>query len=89
MVPYNVNAARVAGLELVASAPLASFLRFDASLTLQDPRDTTTTRATVNDILPFRSRLLATPRLTAGTPLESSVLRRIGGSASFTYQSSR
>jgi vitamin B12 transporter len=88
--PYNVGAARVIGAEAAIVAPIFSFLRFETSITLQDPRDTSAARTTVNDILPFRSRLIFTPRLTAGTTFdEASVLRYLGGTASFTYQSSR
>jgi len=88
--PYNVGSARVVGAEVAMSAPLLSFLRFETALTLQDPRDTSRGRTTVNDILPFRSRLIVTPRLVAGTAFdEGSILRYLGGSAAFTYQSSR
>jgi iron complex outermembrane receptor protein len=88
--PYNVGAARVLGAEIALRAPLLSFLRFDVSATLQDPRDTSAGRTTVNDILPFRSRLIVTPALTAGSSFDEAwPLRHLGAVASFTYQSSR
>ena len=48
--PYNVGSARVMGAEVALSAPLLSFLRLETALTLEDPRDTSRGRTTVNGV---------------------------------------
>ena len=66
------------------------FLEVDAAATLLDARDDSPGRSTVNDILPFRSRLVLAPRVA----LKAQGWRamRIGRSlvaASYVYQSNR
>ena len=65
--PYNVGRARISGVEALTAAEAASFVRVEVALTLLDPRDITEGRTTVNDILPFRSRLVASPALELRT----------------------
>ena len=61
--PYNLDSARVLGLELTAAARFFGVLEAGGSLTLSDPRDTSDDRTTANDILPFEARLTAAPSL--------------------------
>jgi iron complex outermembrane receptor protein len=69
--PRNVASARVAGIEGQAGMGFLRWFSIDVSGTLLDPRDTTAGRLAVNDILPFQSRLVLVPRLSAES-------RRIG-----------
>jgi vitamin B12 transporter len=61
--PYNVGRARVLGAEIQTGMVLAPALRADLSATLIDPRDTSPNRSIANHVLPYRSRLIAGPRL--------------------------
>ncbi|WP_437304583.1 TonB-dependent receptor domain-containing protein [Sorangium sp. So ce388] len=63
--PYNVQGARVLGLELTASASALDHVRAALTLTALDPRDTSPERGIVSDLLPFQSRLVAAPSLEA------------------------
>jgi iron complex outermembrane receptor protein len=65
VLPYNVGSARVLGVELLGGVGFARVVRAEVAATLLDPRDTSANRTTVNDILPYRSRLIASPRLRA------------------------
>jgi iron complex outermembrane receptor protein len=88
--PYNVGRARVMGAELLAGVALTRLVRAEFAATALDPRDTTPTRTTVNDILPFRSRLVASPRLRADWKRKRrNGLSGLGGEVSAVYQSSR
>jgi vitamin B12 transporter len=88
--PYNVGRARVLGAELLGSVGFARVLRAEASVTAIDPRDTSPDRTTVNDVLPYRSRLVASPALRADwkRPQRDGV-SGAGGSLRLVYQSSR
>ena len=78
------------GAELLGSIAFARFLRAEASVTLLDPRDTSADRTTVNDVLPYRSRLVASPVLRADWKRGSrNGVSGAGGSARLLYQSSR
>ena len=60
------------------------------SATALDPRDTSSNRTTVNDILPFRSRLIAAPRIRADWKRRSrDGVSGLGGEIRGLYQSSR
>ena len=88
--PYNVGRARVVGAELLAGVALTRLLRAEVAATALDPRDTTPTRTTVNDVLPFRSRLVTSPRLRADWKRRSrNGLSGLGGEVSALFQSSR
>lgn len=88
--PYNVGAARVVGAEILTGVGLFGFLRAEVAATLLDPRDHTPGRPTVNDVLPFRSRLIATPRLRAAFQRRSRDGLSGGGvEVRALYQSSR
>jgi iron complex outermembrane receptor protein len=55
-----------------------------------DPRDTSSDRTTVNDVLPYRSRLVASPDLRADWKRPSrDGVSGAGGSVRVLYQSSR
>ena len=88
--PRNVDRARVAGVEAQAGAGVLDWLTVDVSGTFLDPRDTTPGRRTVNDILPFQSRLIVVPRVSAesrhvGLPL----VGRLRAEVLWIYQASR
>ncbi|WP_394827760.1 TonB-dependent receptor domain-containing protein [Pendulispora albinea] len=90
VVPYNVGSARVAGAELLGGVAFTKILRAEVATTLLEPRDTTDGRTTVNDVLPFRSRLIAVPRLRADWKRGSrSGVSALGGELRAVYQSSR
>jgi iron complex outermembrane receptor protein len=88
--PYNVGGARVLGAELLGSVGFGKIFRAEASATFLDPRDTSADRTTVNDVLPYRSRLVASPDLRADWKRPSrDGLSGAGGSVRALYQSSR
>jgi iron complex outermembrane receptor protein len=88
--PYNVGAAQVLGAELLTGIALTSIVRVEVAATALDPRDTSSNRTTVNDILPFRSRLIAAPRLRADWKRRSrNGVSGLGGEVRALYQSSR
>jgi vitamin B12 transporter len=88
--PYNVGSARVLGVELLAGVAPIHGIRAEVVATALDPRDTTPTRTTVNDVLPYRSRLIAGPRLRADWKRVSrDGLSGLGGEIRALYLSSR
>jgi len=88
--PENVNAADALGLELEAGSGFGRFFAADLALTLFDFRDRTDGLTRVNDILPYHSRLIASPGLTATTPdIDSRWLSRASLGARLVYQSNR
>jgi vitamin B12 transporter len=90
VVPVNVGRARVAGLELGLGARGFEHLEVGCNVTLLDPRDTTAGRRLQNDILPFMSRLVVTPRLLVTTgELTGRTLSSADLSADLTYLSNR
>jgi vitamin B12 transporter len=90
LTPYNVGRARVLGAEVLAGLALTQFLRVEVATTSLDPRDTTPTRTTVNDILPYRSRLIAAPRVRADWKIKKhNYPSALGAEVRAVYQSSR
>lgn len=90
VVPINVGAARVSGLELALGADALRHLSFDCNVSLLDPRNTTEGRRLVNDILPYMSRLVVAPRFLVTTgELAGRALRRAELALDLTYLSSR
>jgi iron complex outermembrane receptor protein len=90
LTPYNVGRAQVLGAELLAGVAPVRGVRAEVTATLLDPRDTTPGRTTVNDVLPFRSRLVGGPRLRGDWKRTSrSALSGVGGEIGALYQSSR
>ena len=78
--PYNVGQAQVLGAELLAGVAPVKGVRAEVTATLLDPRDTTPGRTTVNDVLPFRSRLVGGPRVRGDWKRPSrSALSVVGG----------
>lgn len=57
--PYNVGKARILGVEAAVGLNAFEHIRGALSLTAMDPRDTSAERGQHNDILPYRSRLVA------------------------------
>lgn len=60
--PYNVGQARIYGAELAAGAEAFDALILEATGTVLQPLNTTPDRQETNDVLPFRSRLVASGR---------------------------
>ena len=90
VVPYNVGSARVLGAEVLGSVAFTPIVRAEVSATLLDPRDTSADRTTVNDVLPYRSRLVASPALRADWKRASREgVSGAGGAVRVLYQSSR
>jgi iron complex outermembrane receptor protein len=88
--PYNVGAARVIGAELLSGIGLFGFLHAELSTTLLEPRDVTDGRQTMNSVLPFRSRMIAAPRVRAAFRRQSPDGLGGGGvQLEAVYQSSR
>jgi vitamin B12 transporter len=90
IVPYNVGRAELRGGEAYGMFSPWRFLEVDAAATLLDARDESPGRSTVNEILPFRSRLILAPRIALKAP--GWRLMRLGRSliaASYVYQSNR
>jgi vitamin B12 transporter len=65
--PYNVGKARLEGLETSVGIELFPNLRVESGVTFLDPRDVTAARTLKNDIIPFRSRLVADAGLEVHT----------------------
>jgi len=90
LTPYNVGRARVLGAEILAGLALTPIVRVEVATTSLDPRDTTPTRTTVNDVLPYRSRLIAAPRVRADWKIKNrDSLSALGAELRAVYQSSR
>jgi iron complex outermembrane receptor protein len=85
-----VASARVAGIEGQAGVGFLPWLSIDVSGTLLDPRDTTAGRLVVNDILPFQSRLVLVPRLSAESRrIGLYPIGRVRAEVRWVYQASR
>lgn len=85
--PYNVAEARVLGVEVAASAKAWNHLRVEIALTGLDPRDTSATRTTPSDLLPFRARLVAVPSVEVfAGPFPALALDRVSALARLTYR---
>jgi iron complex outermembrane receptor protein len=88
--PFNVGSARVAGIEAQAGAGFVRWFAADVTATMLDPRDTTAGRLLVNDILPFQSRLVVAPRLSAEVhDVAVRPFGRVRAEVRWVYQSSR
>jgi iron complex outermembrane receptor protein len=88
--PINVGSARVVGLEAQAGVGFLRWFAADVTATLLDPRDTTPGRLLVNDILPFQSRLVFVPRLSAESRrVGVRPVGRVRAELRWVYQSSR
>lgn len=86
--PYNVGSARVLGAEIEAGAEWPRHLRAVLTLTLLDPRNTSTAQELANDLIPYQSRL------SGGLFVESFSEPwvhgpRLGFDARLSHQSSR
>ncbi|HEY5956577.1 MAG TPA: TonB-dependent receptor [Polyangiaceae bacterium] len=88
--PYNVKDARVQGIEFLLGCRGADVVGVELVGTLMDPRDTSKGQHPVNDVLPFRSRLLLAPRTRLDWKRSSATnVSGAGSVLSATYQSSR
>lgn len=86
--PVNRHSARARGGELAVGVSPVTGLASSASVSVLDARDTSKNRQTVNDILPFVSRLTATWLVGYSRRFEGA-LSEAGGSVRGVYQSSR
>ncbi len=88
--PYNVGRARVLGVELTAGLAITPIIKAEISATALDPRDTSPDRSIVNNILPYRSRLITGPRIRVDWKNQpTSFISSLGGEVRAQYQSSR
>jgi iron complex outermembrane receptor protein len=88
--PYNVGSARVSGIEASSGVGPLPYLIFDVTATALDPRDTSSSKTVSNDFIPFRSRLIVTPRIQAFTrALTNKGIDFAKVDIRYTYQSSR
>jgi vitamin B12 transporter len=87
--PYNVQEARVLGLELAAGASAFEHLRAELALTALDPRDTSASQDGETNLLPFHSRLVAAPRVEVYAELDGRLgIDRAALSAAAHYRAS-
>lgn len=89
MRPVNRDRSRALGTELGAGMSPWRWLEGELTLSLLDPRDTSPARETVNDILPFQSRLVASARVRLEVPIARGPWEGVGITAHGTLQSSR
>ncbi len=90
LVPVNVQAAVVSGVEAAGGVELGPHLAGDLNATLADPRDTTAGRRIDNDLLPFHSRFVGVAGLSLSTsPHLPGAVDRTRARASVLHQSSR
>jgi iron complex outermembrane receptor protein len=88
--PFNVASARFTGVEAQVGTGFLRWFAADLSGTLQDPRDTTAGRLIVNDVLPFQSRLVVVPRLSAESQrVALGPVGRLRAELRWVYQASR
>jgi len=88
--PYNVGRARLLGVELLAGVALTPIVRLEVTATGLDPRDISSDRTTINNILPYRSRFIGGPRLRGDWKTKSrDGVSGLGGEVRALYQSSR
>ncbi len=87
--PYNVGSARVLGGELEAGAQWAAHARSALSVTVLDPRDTTSSRTLSNDLVPYQSRLLGSWFVEGFVDPGLGPLYRAGVDARLSYRGSR
>ncbi len=87
--PYNVGEARLQGVESSLALELFSTLHAESAVTLLDPRDTSPGRTLKNDIIPYRSRLVADVLVEFHTQLMALGLTRAGIFARGAHRSSR
>jgi iron complex outermembrane receptor protein len=90
VVPVNVGRARVAGVEAQIGTGFLRWFAADVAATFLDPRDTTPDRLVVQDFLPFQSRLVVAPRLSAEVrDVRVGPVGRVRLEVRWIYQSSR
>lgn len=88
--PYNVPSARVQGLEILLGSRVTDLVCLEITSTLMDPRDVSKRRQTINDLLPYRSRLLLAPRVRLDWERpRANGISGAGAQLSALYQSSR
>lgn len=89
VVPENRDRARVTGVELALGAEPLDGLALELAVTATDARDTSPSRLTANDVLPFQSRLVAAPGVSFTRAFDRPALAEIALLARYVHQSSR
>ncbi len=89
LVPQNLGAARILGLELAGELRWRRALRLDTTVTLEDPRDVSPDRTLANDLLPLHSRLVLAQRLEGSLVPRRAGLERVTAAAQLRHRSSR
>ncbi|MBN2192995.1 MAG: TonB-dependent receptor [Polyangiaceae bacterium] len=88
LVPFNLGAARLLGIELASEVQIRRVARLGATATLLDPRDRSPDRTLENDILPLQSRLVATSYLEGGTTAERFGIDRLSAGLRLHHRAS-
>jgi vitamin B12 transporter len=86
--PFNIGAARVAGLELQGVYQPVSFLMFELAATLLDPREISRVRP-INDLLPYQPQVALSPRVEVSARFGRAIVNAAKASVSYFYESSR
>jgi iron complex outermembrane receptor protein len=88
--PYNTERVRTIGVELSSSVSVLEHFTNELAVTVSDPRETTPGRTTLNDVLPYRSRLLVseTAEVHTSAPIELVSLDRAAFGSQVHYRSS-
>lgn len=89
LVPENLGAARIQGLELAGELRWRRALRLGTAVTLEDPRDVSPDRTLANDLLPLHSRLVVAQHLEGSLAPHRAGLERITAGARLRHRSSR
>lgn len=87
--PENRDTARTLGAELLVGTEPVTGLRLEGDVSVLDPRDTTPSRPTQNDILPFVSRFVANVTVEQRFTIATETLRLLRLALRAHYESSR
>lgn len=84
--PYNVGTARTLGAESFVRYLPARWIALEGAVSLLDARDTSRDRPQTNDLLPYRARFVAVPRVEVSAP---SPMGMLSGDVRYVHQASR
>jgi len=87
--PFNVGRSRTLGAELAAGVRPLRWLELNGSLSLLDPRNTSTERSEKNDVMTFKSRLRGNARLALRHDFSGGVLSRAALAGVLMHQASQ
>lgn len=89
IVPFNARSARIIGAEFAGGVAAFDAVRFDSTLSLLDPRDTSPDRLLHNDLLPYRSRLTTSQAIELYTRPRLDAVQRAWVRAIFNHRASK